>query len=98
MTRKIALWAVARPMSCGVRTNLRTVRPATATVLGQNLAPGLTRLRAGLSGEPVITDVPTMAILSVQAAAGPLGWPAVLAGLAVRVRKTSSSVGRRSEM
>src|ERR1700693_1734076 len=96
MTRKIALWTVARPMSCGVRTNLRTVRRATARALGQNLAPELTRPRAGLRGEPVITDALAMAILSVQAAAGPLGWPVVPAGFPVRVRKTSSSVGRRS--
>src|SRR5215831_10407392 len=76
MTRKIALWTVARPMSCGVRTNLRTVRRATATAAGQNLAPGLTRPRAGPGGELVITDAPAMAILSVQAASGPFGWPA----------------------
>src|SRR5215469_4721767 len=60
MTRKIAFWTVARPMSCGVRMNLRTVRPATATALGQNLAPELTRPLAGLSGESVITDASAM--------------------------------------
>src|SRR6516162_1182131 len=66
MTRKIALWTVARPMSCGVRTNLRTVRRATVTVLGQNLALVLTRPRAGLRGEPAITDASAMTILSVS--------------------------------
>src|SRR5215510_3342042 len=63
MTRKIALWTVARPMSCGVRTNLRTVRRATAAVAGQNLAPVLTWPRAGLRGEPVTADALAMAIL-----------------------------------
>src|SRR5215467_15948951 len=82
MTRKIALWTVARPMSCGVRTNLRTVRRATATALGQNLAPVLTRPRAGLRGDPAITDASAMAILSVQAASRPLH----LAGGAGRLR------------
>ena len=67
-------------------------------MLGQKLAPELTRPRAGLSGEPVITDASAMVILSVQAAWGPLDWPAVPAGFPVKVRKTSSSVGRRSEM
>src|SRR5215475_15493620 len=63
MTRKIALWTVARPMSCGVRTNLRTVRRATAAVAGQNLAPVLTWPGAGLRGEPVTADALAMAIL-----------------------------------
>src|ERR671931_1952949 len=64
MTRKTALCTVARPMSCGVRTNLRTVRRATATALGQNLAPGLARSRTERRGEPVITDASAMTILS----------------------------------
>src|SRR5262252_5581268 len=49
-------------MSCGVRTNLRTVRRATTAALGQNLAPGLTRRRGGLRGGPVITDASAMAV------------------------------------
>src|SRR5262249_41570430 len=63
MTRKIALWAVGRPMSCGGRADVRTVRRATAAVAGQNLAPVLTWPRTGLRGEPVTADALAMAIL-----------------------------------
>jgi hypothetical protein len=72
MSRKIALWTVARTSSCGVRANLRTVRRATATELGQNPAPELTRACIGLGGEPVIMTASVMAILSGQAASGRL--------------------------
>src|SRR5215831_14238190 len=98
MIRKIADWAVARPMSCGVRVNLRTVRAATAAVAGPNPAPVVAWPRAGVSGGAAVVAALGMVVLWGQAAAGPPGWAVVPAGLAVRVRKTSSRVGRRSEM
>src|SRR6266540_3772192 len=44
-------------MSCGVRTNLRTVRRATAIALGQNPAPALRWACTVPGGEMVVTDV-----------------------------------------
>jgi hypothetical protein len=64
MTRKSALWTVARASSWGVRTNLRTVRWATAMALGQNPAPVAAAARGGLGGGTVSTES-VMAILSV---------------------------------
>jgi hypothetical protein len=56
MSRNNALWIVVKTMSCGVRANLRTIRPATATELDHNPAPVLTAAR----GTPGDRDVLVM--------------------------------------
>jgi hypothetical protein len=99
MSRNKALWIVVKTMSCGVRANLRTIRPATTRELTDNVAPVLTVAR-GTAGDGVIAYVSVMTAPSSrdgQASAGCAGESVACAGFPVRARKTSSSVGRRSE-
>src|SRR5215470_13360785 len=61
MSRNSALWIVVKTMSCGVRTNLRTVRPATSRELTHNLAPVLSAAR-GTPGDGAVRGMSVMMI------------------------------------
>jgi hypothetical protein len=59
MSRNKALWIVVKTMSCGVRANLRTIRPATTRELTHKLAPVLTAA-LGTAGDGAIAYVSVM--------------------------------------
>src|SRR6516164_5305345 len=57
MSRNNALWIVVKTMSCGVRANLRTIRPATTRELTHSPAPVLAAAR-GTPGDGASAAVP----------------------------------------